>query len=166
MAEVHESALEEWWFNQQSIGLSLHDWLCIQKLKSCCTESHYGADCKPCPGMPETECSGNGKCKVSLLVMMAEFCYLNFIFLFLYVIIYYLYILNLITFRVREPVRAMGSVYVKKDILVSCATSVLLGSTFLTRMSRRSFAQNAISLAKMFALNLVQRVVLPAIRDG
>ena len=64
LAEVHESLIEEWWFKHQKNSPDLHEWLCIQKLRVCCPDHHYGPDCKPCPGFPDEECNGNGKCKV------------------------------------------------------------------------------------------------------
>lgn len=31
----------------------------------CCAESHFGPECKPCPGYPQSVCNDNGKCKGS-----------------------------------------------------------------------------------------------------
>lgn len=58
MANDYEHLLEEWFTHRQENAEDLQDWLCIQQLKMCCPNGHYGADCKPC-----TDCGGNGKCK-------------------------------------------------------------------------------------------------------
>ena len=66
MAEAQESLIEKWWFEDQKLNSNLQDWLCIQQLKVCCPNHHYGPDCRPCPGLIESsECSGSGKCKVA-----------------------------------------------------------------------------------------------------
>jgi len=61
-----EEHLEEWW----SLGHDkpdLREWLCISKLKVCCPEGHFGAQCTPCSrkGANGHLCSGHGKCKGS-----------------------------------------------------------------------------------------------------
>jgi len=61
LAEEVEQYIEDWWFHEQ--GADLHKYLCIDKLKSCCPDNHYGANCKPCPGYPHNVCSKSGKCK-------------------------------------------------------------------------------------------------------
>lgn len=43
--------------------VDLHTWLCINQLKICCPENHFGPDCAECPGFPNNICSKNGKCK-------------------------------------------------------------------------------------------------------
>ena len=42
-------------------------WLCVEKLKVCCADGYYGAECKPCSkvGNNGKLCSGRGKCKGS-----------------------------------------------------------------------------------------------------
>ena len=42
-------------------------WLCVEKLKVCCAEGYFGADCKPCSkiGSNGKLCSGRGKGKGS-----------------------------------------------------------------------------------------------------
>jgi hypothetical protein len=69
LAEEVEQDLDEWWFNKQ--GEDLHKHLCIDTLKSCCPDNHYGADCKPCPGFPGNVCNKSGKCKVGALLVPA-----------------------------------------------------------------------------------------------
>ncbi len=59
-----EEAIEEWW----NLGLDkpeLRQWLCVDHLKVCCPDEHYGSDCKPCLNLGSNGkiCSGNGKCK-------------------------------------------------------------------------------------------------------
>ncbi|XP_012265730.2 cysteine-rich with EGF-like domain protein 2 [Athalia rosae] len=64
LAEETESDIEDWWFNHQdSKDLLTH--LCIDLLKHCCPDKHYGPDCLPCEGYPDNICSNNGKCKGS-----------------------------------------------------------------------------------------------------
>ncbi|XP_055389428.1 cysteine-rich with EGF-like domain protein 2 [Condylostylus longicornis] len=58
LASDSEELLEEWWFNKQTENPDLYSWLCIDKLKVCCPENHYGPDCLKC-----SDCYGNGKCK-------------------------------------------------------------------------------------------------------
>jgi len=66
LSEAHEALIESWWFEHQQQHPDLHDWLCIEQLRVCCPNHHYGPDCKVCPGYSDnTECSGNGKCKGS-----------------------------------------------------------------------------------------------------
>lgn len=57
MANDHEHLLEEWFLHKQTDMPDLHAWLCIEQLKMCCPEGHFGVECKAC-----TDCSGNGKC--------------------------------------------------------------------------------------------------------
>lgn len=64
LAEENEGHFEEWWANQETFG-DLHKWLCIEKLKACCPDMHYGPNCTPCNGYPNNVCSNNGKCKGS-----------------------------------------------------------------------------------------------------
>jgi hypothetical protein len=62
LAEETEQYIDEWWFQRQDEDL--HKFLCIDTLKYCCPDDHYGADCKPCPGFPNNVCNKSGKCKV------------------------------------------------------------------------------------------------------
>ncbi|EEB17120.1 conserved hypothetical protein [Pediculus humanus corporis] len=64
LAEENEGLFEDWWKNQDKYG-DLHEWLCIEKLKVCCPDLHYGANCTPCQGFPNNVCNNNGKCKGS-----------------------------------------------------------------------------------------------------
>nr|CAD7400046.1 unnamed protein product [Timema poppensis] len=63
LAEENEQLLEEWWFNKQMEEPDLFKFLCINTLKHCCPENHYGMECKACPGFPDNVCNKNGKCK-------------------------------------------------------------------------------------------------------
>ncbi|XP_037957717.1 cysteine-rich with EGF-like domain protein 2 isoform X2 [Teleopsis dalmanni] len=58
MASDHEHLIEDWFYYKQTESPDLYVWLCIEQLKMCCPEGHYGAECKPCE-----DCKGNGKCK-------------------------------------------------------------------------------------------------------
>jgi len=69
LAEEVEQYIEDWWFQKQDEDL--HKYLCIDTLKSCCPDNHYGANCKPCPGFPDNVCNKNGKCKVRTLPLPA-----------------------------------------------------------------------------------------------
>nr|CAD7201138.1 unnamed protein product [Timema douglasi] len=69
LAEENEQLLEEWWFNKQMEEPDLFKFLCINTLKHCCPENHYGMECKACPGFPDNVCNKNGKCK---LILIAE----------------------------------------------------------------------------------------------
>lgn len=60
--EQHDSLIEEWWFNKQN-EVDLFKYVCIDQLKLCCPDLHYGPDCLPCPGYPDKVCNNNGKCK-------------------------------------------------------------------------------------------------------
>lgn len=62
LVEEAETYIEEWWFHKQQ-DTDLHDYLCIESLKSCCPSDHYGPECSPCPGYPDRVCSNNGRCK-------------------------------------------------------------------------------------------------------
>lgn len=57
IAEEHESDIEYWWKRQEEHP-DLFKWFCIDTLKVCCPQNHYGKDCTECP-----KCSGNGVCK-------------------------------------------------------------------------------------------------------
>ena len=61
-----EEDLEEWWLLGDDKP-PLQQWLCIDKLKHCCPENHFGAKCEECNGKDSEDriCSGNGKCKGS-----------------------------------------------------------------------------------------------------
>jgi len=58
IASNNEDLLEEWWLSYRNEGHDLMEWLCIDKLQVCCSDNHFGPDCKPCP-----TCSGHGRCK-------------------------------------------------------------------------------------------------------
>jgi len=61
-----EGHLEEWWQEHQDTK-ALKEYLCVDVLKVCCPEGHYGPDCTECSlrGSGGQLCSGNGKCKGS-----------------------------------------------------------------------------------------------------
>ncbi|KAK6635664.1 hypothetical protein RUM44_000918 [Polyplax serrata] len=64
LAEENEGLFEEWWKDKER-NEDLHKWLCIDRLKVCCPDLHYGANCTPCNGYPDNVCNKNGKCKGS-----------------------------------------------------------------------------------------------------
>lgn len=65
LVEEYESVLEDWWFHKRRENPDLHEFLCINFLKVCCPDNHYGPDCKPCSNGTEKPCSGHGHCKGS-----------------------------------------------------------------------------------------------------
>jgi hypothetical protein len=62
LSEELEQYIDEWWFQKQDEDL--YKYLCIDTLKRCCPDHHYGASCSPCPGFPNNVCNRSGKCKV------------------------------------------------------------------------------------------------------
>ncbi|XP_064633070.1 cysteine-rich with EGF-like domain protein 2 isoform X2 [Lineus longissimus] len=64
MVEEHEEDLESWWFNDFKKGTEkfLYDHLCLEKMKVCCENGTYGADCSPCPGGKDKPCNAHGDC--------------------------------------------------------------------------------------------------------
>lgn len=65
MLEQFDDEIEEWWFKKQKEQPDLYDYFCVEKLKFCCPDKHFGKECTPCPGFPDNVCSNNGKCKGS-----------------------------------------------------------------------------------------------------
>lgn len=63
--EQYDSIIEDWWFNYQLKEENLFQFLCIDNIKICCPDLHYGPNCLPCLGYPDQVCSNNGKCKGS-----------------------------------------------------------------------------------------------------
>lgn len=63
--EQHDAEIEEWWFTYQDTEPDVFTYLCIDKLKHCCPDFHFGTNCTPCDGYPNNVCSNNGKCKGS-----------------------------------------------------------------------------------------------------
>lgn len=63
LLEKYDDKLEDWWFNKQKEEPDLYKYLCIATFKVCCPEFHFGKECKPCPGYPDSICNHNGKCK-------------------------------------------------------------------------------------------------------
>jgi protein disulfide-isomerase len=57
IAEEHESDIEEWW-KRQDEHPDFYKWFCIDTLKVCCPQNHFGKNCEKC-----LDCSGNGACK-------------------------------------------------------------------------------------------------------
>ncbi|KAI6224416.1 Calcium binding EGF domain protein [Aphelenchoides fujianensis] len=63
MAEEHEELLEKWFFKRQETDPDLFQFVCIDELRKCCADGHYGPACAPCPGaLKGAACFGNGKC--------------------------------------------------------------------------------------------------------
>lgn len=120
MLQCHEFAIEneelldEWWVDSYAnAGEDLLTWLCIDKLKVCCKDNHYGPECLPCPGYPENVCSGHGKCKVYLEDGRVWICKWRFV-------------CNneLFTFREMERGKVVGSAAVTPGTLGICAKRV------------------------------------------
>ncbi|XP_027202012.2 cysteine-rich with EGF-like domain protein 2 [Dermatophagoides pteronyssinus] len=69
-AEENYEKIYEWWNdhsyallkNQSDNQLIIVNRLCIEFLKVCCPDGHYGHECKQCNGYPDRICSNNGKC--------------------------------------------------------------------------------------------------------
>eukprot|EP00095_Tigriopus_kingsejongensis_P000763 maker-scaffold67_size430214-snap-gene-0.10 protein:Tk00763 transcript:maker-scaffold67_size430214-snap-gene-0.10-mRNA-1 annotation:"cysteine-rich with egf-like domain protein 2" len=61
-----EEDIERWWQLQPvDTRPGLRAWLCVEELKVCCPEGHFGADCQACRVQDEAGliCSGSGQCK-------------------------------------------------------------------------------------------------------
>ena len=65
LAEELEGVFEDWWFKKQKTHPDLYTYVCIEEVKSCCPQYHFGPECEKCPGFPTNVCSNNGKCKGS-----------------------------------------------------------------------------------------------------
>ncbi|KAK9751881.1 TLR4 regulator and MIR-interacting MSAP [Popillia japonica] len=63
--EEYDTDIEDWWLHHQDEHPDIFQYLCIDKLKHCCPDLHYGPNCTPCLGYPDSVCSNNGKCKGS-----------------------------------------------------------------------------------------------------
>ncbi|KAG6460791.1 hypothetical protein O3G_MSEX012219 [Manduca sexta] len=63
MAEKAEEYIEQWWAQDPDESDDLFTYICIDNMKLCCPEHHYGKDCTPCPGDHENLCNGHGKCR-------------------------------------------------------------------------------------------------------
>lgn len=79
LVEEHEESIENWYFHKQLSNPNLLKWLCFEKLRLCCDAGHFGADCKPCPGVDKglPVCSGHGSCQVfieNLLSVLEKIC--------------------------------------------------------------------------------------------
>lgn len=61
--EQYDHEIENWWFNHQLNEPDLYKYFCIEQIKHCCPDLHYGENCTPCTGYPDNVCSNNGKCK-------------------------------------------------------------------------------------------------------
>ncbi|RWS13297.1 cysteine-rich with EGF-like domain protein 2 [Dinothrombium tinctorium] len=61
--EKWENEIDTWWEKGRKKGDKLYDSLCIDSSKVCCPNGTFGATCTPCPGYPDSICSGRGKCK-------------------------------------------------------------------------------------------------------
>ncbi|XP_054163183.1 cysteine-rich with EGF-like domain protein 2 [Oppia nitens] len=62
LAEEYEPQIENWWFTKRQSGETLYDYLCMNKMKACCPDNHYGPNCTPCPGYPYKVCNNRGYC--------------------------------------------------------------------------------------------------------
>ncbi|XP_044741782.1 cysteine-rich with EGF-like domain protein 2 [Chrysoperla carnea] len=62
-AGQYESVMESWWFNKEYREKGLDTYMCIEEVKVCCPNGHYGPECLPCNGYPDNICTNNGKCK-------------------------------------------------------------------------------------------------------
>ena len=63
-----EEHLEEWWkldHDDDNPRPALRQWLCVERLRFCCPENHYGPDCVECSLRDSNGriCSGAGRCK-------------------------------------------------------------------------------------------------------
>ncbi|KRT79886.1 hypothetical protein AMK59_7076 [Oryctes borbonicus] len=63
--EEYDTDIEDWWLHYQDEHPDIFQYLCVEKLKHCCPDFHYGENCTPCPGYPNNVCYNNGKCKGS-----------------------------------------------------------------------------------------------------
>ncbi|VDN81660.1 unnamed protein product [Brugia pahangi] len=65
LVEEHEENIENWYFHKQLSNPDFLKWFCYEKLRLCCNAGHFGADCKPCPGVDKglPVCSGHGSCQ-------------------------------------------------------------------------------------------------------
>lgn len=61
--EQYDHEIEDWWFNRQTDEPNLYKYFCIKTIKHCCPDLHYGENCTPCEGYPDSVCNNNGKCK-------------------------------------------------------------------------------------------------------
>lgn len=61
--ELYDNEIEDWWVNNQDTEPDLFKYFCIEIIKHCCPDLHYGPQCLPCSGYPDNVCSRNGKCK-------------------------------------------------------------------------------------------------------
>ncbi|KAH7642550.1 hypothetical protein HUG17_5595 [Dermatophagoides farinae] len=68
-AEENYEKIHQWWndhsydiLDQSDLSLIIVNGLCIEFLKVCCPDGHYGHECKQCNGYPDRICSNNGKC--------------------------------------------------------------------------------------------------------
>lgn len=65
MHETYDADIEEWWFKHQKSEPDIFKFICIDRLQYCCLDLHYGINCTPCDGYPDSVCNNNGKCKGS-----------------------------------------------------------------------------------------------------
>ncbi|XP_068628661.1 cysteine-rich with EGF-like domain protein 2 isoform X2 [Battus philenor] len=63
MAEKAEEFIEEWWAQDADESADLFTYICIDKMRVCCPEHHYGKHCTPCRSDLNNICNGNGKCR-------------------------------------------------------------------------------------------------------
>lgn len=62
IVEQHEETIQHWFLNERNGSKNLFDYLCIKKLKLCCSTHRWGPQCVPCKNGTEAPCSGQGDC--------------------------------------------------------------------------------------------------------
>ncbi|CAI4228000.1 unnamed protein product [Auanema sp. JU1783] len=62
LLEDNEETVESYYYNHQDFNMS--GWLCVEQLKICCPDGHFGTECTKCPGLEvgAFACFGHGKC--------------------------------------------------------------------------------------------------------
>lgn len=63
LREENSDLLKTWWTEKQEKEEDVFNYVCIEEMKVCCPENHFGANCTKCEGYPDKVCSNNGKCK-------------------------------------------------------------------------------------------------------
>lgn len=63
IAEKAEDFVEQWWAQDPDDSGDFFTFICIENMKLCCPEHHFGKDCALCVFNLGSVCSGNGKCR-------------------------------------------------------------------------------------------------------